>query len=162
MKRRDLMAAGGGFALALAAGQARADDDVAGLVRKYIGAWNSHDAEAAARYLAGDFAWYEPSSGNPVVGRDKVVDTVVSPFLAAVPDFVWEMLGRPIVAGDMLALQWRRSGTNTGAWADGRPATDKRFVMLGASVFSRRDGTLATQSDYADMLGFYRQMGWPA
>ena len=104
------MAAGGGFALVLAARQAQAaDDDVAVLVRKYIGAWNSHDPSAAARYLADDFAWYEPSSGNPAVGRDKVVDTVIAPFLTAVPDFVWEMLGKPIVADDMLALQWRRS-----------------------------------------------------
>jgi len=141
---------------------AQADDDVAAMVRKYIGAWNSHDAKSTARYLAGDFTWYEPSSGNPVEGRDKVIGTVIAPILVAVPDFVWEMLGKPIVAGDMLALQWRKSGTNSGAWGDGKPASDKRFVMLGASVFSLRDGKLATQSDYADMLDFYRQMGWSA
>lgn len=162
MKRRDVMLAGGGLALLLPALPVQADDDVAALVRKYIGAWNSHDAKAAARYLSEDFTWYDPSAGNPVQGRDKVVGTVIAPYLAAVPDLVWEMLGKPIVAGDMLALQWRRSGTNSGAWGDGRPATGRSFMQLGASVFSLRDGKLATQSDYADMLGFYRQMGWPA
>jgi steroid delta-isomerase-like uncharacterized protein len=154
------MAGGGGLMLALAATGARAADDAPALVRKYLGALNSHDAHGAKRYLAEDFTWYDPAAGNPVEGRDKVVETVLAPYLAAVPDLVWEKLGDPIVQGEMLAQQWRRSGTNSGPWFDGRPATGKHFVQLGASIFSVRDGKLATQSDYSDALGLYRQLGW--
>jgi steroid delta-isomerase-like uncharacterized protein len=154
------VAGGGGLVLALAATGATAADDAPALVRKYIGAFNSHDAHSAARYLGEDFTWYDPSAGNPVEGRDKVIETVISPYLAAVPDLVWEMLGDPVVQGEMIAQQWRRSGTNSGAWPDGKPATNRHFVQLGASIFRVRDGKLATQSDYSDALGLYRQLGW--
>ena len=38
-----------------------------------------------------------------------------------------------------------------------RPASTSQFT--GASVFTVKDGKIATQSDYYDALGFYKQLG---
>jgi ketosteroid isomerase-like protein len=45
------------------------------------------------------------------------------------------------------------------AWAVGTAATGKKFSFTGASMFSVKDGKIATQSDYYDALGFYKQLG---
>ena len=31
---------------------------------------------------------------------------------------------------------------------------------MGATVISVKDGKIATQSDYYDALGFFKQLGW--
>ncbi|RUU58267.1 ester cyclase, partial [Mesorhizobium sp. M2C.T.Ca.TU.002.02.1.1] len=72
---------------------------------------------------------------------------------------VWTMKGKPLVDGDRVSFEWEFSGTNTGAWGDGTAATGKKFSFTGASMFSIKDGKIATQSDYYDALGFYKQLG---
>jgi len=84
---------------------------------------------------------------------------VIDNFLKAVPDAVWTMKGKPVVDGDRVSFEWEFSGTNTGAWGDGTAATGKKFSFTGASMFSIKDGKIATQSDYYDALGFYKQLG---
>lgn len=130
------------------------------IVKDYLAAWNAKDIDKAASYFADDVTYYDASVGTPVEGMADAKAKVVASFINAVPDLKWEMLGDPIAQGDMVAFQWRFSGTNTAAWGDGTEPANKPFMFVGASVFSVKDGKIKTQSDYYDALGFYKQLGW--
>ena len=69
------------------------------------------------------------------------------------------MKGSPVVEDGRVAFEWEFSGTNTGDWGDGTSATGKSFTLTGASMFVVQDGLIASQSDYYDALGFYKQLG---
>jgi steroid delta-isomerase-like uncharacterized protein len=135
-----------------------ADIDPAGVVRGYMDAWNAHDAEAASRFLAESVTYYDASVGL-TRGRDEARDKVIAGFLNAAPDAVWERRGEIVVQGTSAAFEWTFSGTNTGAWPDGTPATGKVFRFDGATVMTVEEGLIWRQSDYYDALGFYKQLG---
>ncbi len=160
MNRRKLLATAGGLAAAVAAAApGAAAEPPKAVVAAYLAAWNAHDTEAAAALFAADVAFFDITDGNPVVGREAA-RLAVAAFFRAAPDCRWEMLGDPIVAGDMVAFQWRRAGTNSGDWPDGRPAAHQPFFILGATVMRIDNGAIASQSDYYDALGLSRQLGW--
>ena len=136
-----------------------AADSADAVVQAYLAAWNAHDSAKAAGFFADNVVYYDASVGKPIEGRDAAKTGVIDNFLTAVPDAVWTMKGEPVVQGDRVAFEWEFSGTNTGPWGDGTAATGKHFSFTGASVFSVKDGKIATQSDYYDALGFYKQLG---
>lgn len=136
-----------------------AQDKPQATVEAYLAAWNAHDSAKAAAHFADNVVYYDASVGKPVEGKDAAKSGVIDNFLNAVPDAVWKMKGAPVVQDDRVSFEWEFSGTNTGDWADGTKATGKKFSFTGASMFSVKDGKFATQSDYYDALGFYKQLG---
>jgi steroid delta-isomerase-like uncharacterized protein len=128
------------------------------IVMRYLDAWNAHDADAAAAHLAETVTYTDASVGK-IQGRADARDKVIAAFLKAAPDARWTVRGDLIVWGDTVAFEWTFSGTNTGAWGDGTPATGKPFSFDGATVITFADGLIATQADYYDALGFYKQLG---
>ncbi|MGT2465528.1 ester cyclase [Mesorhizobium sp.] len=159
MQRREFLASAAIAATLVAVAPAFAADTAQSVVEAYVAAWNGHDSTKAAGYFADDVTYYDASVGKPVKGRDAAKTGVIDNFLKAVPDAVWTMKGKPLVDGDRVSFEWEFSGTNTGAWGDGTAATGKKFSFTGASMFSIKDGKIATQSDYYDALGFYKQLG---
>jgi len=160
MDRRNLLAAAVAAATLLFAPIAHAADSAGDIVKAYMAAWNAHDVDKAGSFFADDVTYYDASVGTPVTGKDDATTKVVASFINAAPDCKWQMDGEPIVEGDRVAFQWTFSGTNTGAWGDGTAASGKPFTFSGATVMSVKDGKIATQSDYYDALGFYKQLGW--
>ena len=160
MHRRQLFAVAGSLALAgtmpLPSWAAESADAV---VKAYVAAWNAHNSAKAAGYFADGVVYFDASVGKPIEGKDAAKTGVIDNFLNAAPDAKWEMKGEPVIQGDRVAFEWEFSGTNTGPWGDGTKATGKHFAFTGASVFSVKDGKIATQSDYYDALGFYKQLG---
>lgn len=144
-------------ALAVAA-PAWAQDSLA-VVKDYMAAWNAHDSAAAAAHFAEGVSYYDASVGTPLEGREAAKTGVIDAFLNAVPDAVWSVEGEPVVQGDEVAVEWVFGGTNTGAWADGTPATGKTFSFHGMSMFHVEGGLITYQADYYDALGFYKQLG---
>ena len=161
MYRRQLLVAAGALGLSalVLTPAAFAADAAPDVVAAYVAAWNAHDSGKAASYFADDVTYYDASVGTPVTGKDAAKTGVIDNFLNAAPDAVWTMKGDPIASGDKVSFEWEFSGTNSGAWADGTAATNKAFKFTGASVFTVKDGKIATQSDYYDALGFYKQLG---
>jgi steroid delta-isomerase-like uncharacterized protein len=160
MKRRHMFAAAGALGLSmLIAAPSFAADPAAAVVANYLAAWNTHDAAKAAEYFAPEVSYFDASVGTPVVGKDAAKAGVIDNFMNAAPDLKWEMKGEPVVSGDKVAFEWKFSGTNKGAWADGTAATNKPFAFDGASVFEVKDGLITHQADYYDALGFYKQLG---
>jgi steroid delta-isomerase-like uncharacterized protein len=165
MDRRSLLAglstAGLGIALLPITGLSAAEGKGGPtIVYSYLAAWNAHNVERASLYLSEDVVYFDASVGEPVVGKEAAIRDVVASFINAVPDLTWGIRGAPIVTGERVAFEWDFAGTNTGAWADGTAASNKRFRFPGASVFEIRDGLIVQQSDYYDALGFYKQLGW--
>ena len=158
MYRRSFLT-GSALAMLLAAAPALAQDTPQAVVEAYVAAWNKHDSAAAAGYFADDVTYYDASVGTPVKGKEEAKAGVIDNFLTAVPDAVWTIKGKPVAGDDRVSFEWEFSGTNTGDWHDGTKATGKKFSFTGASMFSVKDGKIATQSDYYDALGFYKQLG---
>jgi len=159
MHRRKFLTSAAVAAALFVAAPSFAADTAQSVVEAYVAAWNAHDAAKAAGYFADDVTYYDASVGKPVKGKEAAKTGVIDNFLKAVPDAVWTMKGAPVVEGDRVSFEWEFAGTNTGAWADGTAATGKKFSFTGASMFSIKDGKIATQSDYYDALGFYKQLG---
>lgn len=144
---------------AAAPSTAWADDELE-LVQGYLAAWNAHDAEKAASYLADDATYYDVTVGEPQVGRAAARDNVIKVFMVAAPDLVGTMKGEPVEDDDAVAFEWSFKGTNTGAWGLETPATGKPFSFEGVTFMRLEDGKIAYQGDYYDALGFQKQMGW--
>lgn len=157
-RRGFLTAAAATLALATAT-PVVAGEAAEGVVEAYLAAWNAHDSARAAGFFAEDVVYYDASVGKPIEGRDAAKTGVIDNFLNAVPDASWKMKGAPVVQDGGVAFEWEFTGTNTGPWGDGTPATGKPFTLTGASVFRVNGGAIVSQSDYYDALGFYKQLG---
>jgi steroid delta-isomerase-like uncharacterized protein len=157
-RRTFVAAAGAAVALPLAA--LGSEVGAADVAKAYVDAWNAHDAEAVAAFLAAEAVYFDAARDNPVQGREAIATEVVASLMTAVPDLSWEMLGEPIAQGEMVAFQWRMSGTNSGDWWDGNSTSNQRFMLLGASVLRIAGGLIHSHADYYDALGLYRQLGW--
>jgi steroid delta-isomerase-like uncharacterized protein len=161
MRRRQFFVAAAalGLSVALPASVGFAADTAQSVVEGYVAAWNAHDSAKAAEYFADNVTYFDASVGKPLNGKEAAKTGVIDNFLKAVPDAVWKMKGAPVVQDNRVSFEWEFSGKNTGPWADGTPATGKTFQLIGASMFEIKDGKIATQSDYYDALGFYKQLG---
>lgn len=134
--------------------------DARAIVDGYMAAWNAHDAELAATFLAEDAVYFDATVGTPQNGKAAARDNVIKVFVGAVPDLKWEMTSAPIVSADGIAFQWKFSGTNSGDWSAETKATGKPLSFEGVSFIRIKDGKIAYQGDYYDALGFNKQLGW--
>jgi predicted ester cyclase len=65
-----------------------------------------------------------------------------------------------IVDGDTGVLRWSWEATHSGPLESlGIPATGKRVRMQGCSIYRFRDGKIAEQWEYGDVLGLLQQLG---
>lgn len=76
---------------------------------------------------------------------------------AAAPDLVMR-IERMVAEGDLVAVQWIGSGTNTGE-GNGLPATGRKITARGITIFRFRDGRIAEEWSVIDMLSVLRQAG---
>ncbi|MCY1296665.1 hypothetical protein D9M70_460630 [compost metagenome] len=139
---------------------AQAADDAKAIVDGYMAAWNAHDVDKAAGFLAEDAVYFDATVGTPQEGRAAARDNVIKVFITAVPDLTWKMTSEPIVSADGIAFQWEFAGTNSGAWSAETPATNKPLKFEGVSFVRVKNGKITYQGDYYDALGFNKQLGW--
>jgi steroid delta-isomerase-like uncharacterized protein len=146
--------------LCVMANMAYAADDARAIVDGYMAAWNAHDADKAAGFLAEDAVYFDATVGTPQQGRAAARDNVIKVFVGAVPDLKWRMTSEPIVSADGIAFQWEFAGTNSGAWSAETPDTNKPLKFEGVSFIRVKNGKITYQGDYYDALGFNKQLGW--
>ncbi len=127
----------------------------------YMAAWNAHDPDAAAAFMADDVTYLDATVGEPQKGRDAARDKVIKLFVTAAPDLTWKMTGEPIESANGIAYEWTFAGNNTGAWGPDTPATGKPFSFSGVTFIRVENGKIVYQEgDYYDGLGFQKQLGW--
>jgi limonene-1,2-epoxide hydrolase len=160
MRLRNYLAIAGLFALLVVAAYFfstwRSATAPAAVIDGYLAAWNAHDPAAAAMFLAPDVDYFDASVGVSVRGRDAVKAAVIENFLNAVADSSWVLTAPPFVQGTKVSFQWRYSGINTGAWADGTPPSNAPFSFEGRSVSDIVNGKIAYQADYYDASSLFR------
>ena len=130
------------------------------VVESYMKAWNEHNANKAATYLANDAVYYDVTVGEEQKGRVAARDNVINVFVTAVPNLKWEMTSKPIESKDGISFQWKFTGNNTGAWGKDTPATNKPISFEGVSFIRVKDDKIVYQGDYYDAANLNKQLGW--
>jgi len=129
---------------------------VAALLDAYLAAWNTHDPERAAAMLDEHVTYDDALAGATQKGRAAAQRAVIEALFKAAPDLAWRRVAPPIVAGDSVAFQWVRQGTNTGDWGDGTKATGKAFEVRGSTILRLHDYKILYQGDYYDPAAMKR------
>ena len=130
--------------------------DVKALVLDWTDAFNRHDPDAYASFMAEDCVFTNVGTGERVVGR-AAQRADLAKLLAAWSDLRGETVNL-LVAGDSYAKEWVMTGVHTGDMP-GLPATGRNFRIVGAGVGQVRDGKIASATEYWNLADFLSQVG---
>ncbi len=124
--------------------------------RSYIEALGGRDIEAIGEH-------WSPEGVEELVpigvlrGREEVKDFFRGLF-ASMPDAETKL--ERVVAGESsAAVEWRMTGTFTGAPFQGVDPTGKQIEMRGLDLLEIEDGLIASNTAYFDNMSFARQVG---
>jgi len=126
------------------------------VVKDFLGALGRHDVEGIGRACADDIV--EVLSGTaPLEGVDNEMAFARGLF-AAFPDLEIEVT-RVIAVDQVVAAEWIRRGTFSGADFQGLPANGARFDSPAAGIFEVESGLIKRLTAYADLNKFARDLG---
>jgi steroid delta-isomerase-like uncharacterized protein len=126
------------------------------LVREYVAAWNSHDADRLTGLFAEDGSYGEFGLGRIMLGREEIRRYLIATF-AALPDLTVTPTVEPLSSGERVFWKWLMTATHEGEFA-GLPATGKRFELQGASTLVTRGDEIVRSSDCFDLGSLIRQV----
>jgi steroid delta-isomerase-like uncharacterized protein len=126
------------------------------LVRQYVAAWNSHDADRLTCLFAEDGSYGEFGLGRIMLGREEIRRCLIATF-AALPDLTITPTGEPVSSGERVFWKWLMTATHEGEFA-GLPATGKRFELRGVSALLTRGDKIVRSSDCFDLGSLVRQV----
>lgn len=130
------------------------------LLNAYLAAWNSHDAEKAASFLADDVVVFDSLLGNVLHGRAEARDKVIGMYLRAVPDGRWTLRNEPILSDAGFSYEWSLTGVNLGNWASYLRGKGQKIDFKGISIVRLKDGKIVYQANYFDTHVLGQQAGW--
>jgi steroid delta-isomerase-like uncharacterized protein len=78
--------------------------------------------------------------------------------LGSFPDLTTDV-SRVVASGDVVAVEWRRTGTLSGSSWRGLPADGQPFVLRGGAFLEVRANKITRINGYYDTAGFARQIG---
>jgi steroid delta-isomerase-like uncharacterized protein len=126
------------------------------VVADFLDALGRHDLEGIGRACADDIV--EVLSGTaPLEGIDNEL-AFARDLLAAFPDLEIEVT-RLMAIDRVVAAEWTRRGTFTGADFQGLPANGARFDSPAAGFFEIENGLIKRLTVYADLNKFARDLG---
>jgi steroid delta-isomerase-like uncharacterized protein len=105
--------------------------EVRELVRAFVAAVNSGDADAVADVLADDFVDRTPVPDQRE-GRDGFIDQKLGELRLAFPDLSLS-LEDEVIGVDRVAWRWTLRGTNEGSFA-GHPPTGRKVEFQGINI----------------------------
>lgn len=126
------------------------------IVRGFIdAAFNRHDADRAADFMAPDIAWHGGTLGT-VEGRDNFKG-LVGAIVAALPDL--RNVEQDIIAErDIVCVRAAVDGTHTGDLL-GIPASGRHVRWDAVNVYRVADGRIAEEWAADDLLAFVYGVG---
>lgn len=133
---------------------AAAPERTASLVRGVFEVWNGGDLSAIDELFTPDFVGHFPE--RKVHGPDEL-RAEVTLHRKAFPDWT-EEVQETVVDGDRIVVRFTSGGTNLGKFLS-RPPTGKRVRISEMVMFRVRDGKIAEQWVYPDILSMQRQLG---
>ena len=127
------------------------------LCRRYVDAWNSHDAEAILGCFALDGRYEDPITGGPISGAQ--LKAHAQRLWRAFPDLAFEAETPIASPPDRVAVGWTMSGTNLGRYL-GATQTGGRVSMRGMALLRCAPEGIAAASGYFDSAVVPRQLGF--
>jgi len=126
------------------------------LCRRYVDAWNRHDAETILGCFALDGRYESPTTAGAISGAQ--LKAHAEALWRAFPDFALTADAPVAAAPDRVALHWSMSGTHGGDY-HGVPATGRQVSLQGMDLFRCVREGIATASAYFDSATLPRQLG---
>jgi steroid delta-isomerase-like uncharacterized protein len=136
-------------------------DWIRDFVRRWLEAWNSHDAERVLGFLTDDVEIRDDSWPKTMHGHGDVRE-FLDALWQAIPDMTFELLEGPyVIPGEPRAsFHWRGSGTFTGPMdPPGFAPTGRSWQIDGVDFQEYRDGRIARLRVAFDMMSVSRQLG---
>jgi steroid delta-isomerase-like uncharacterized protein len=136
-------------------------DWIRDFVRRWLAAWNSHQADQVLGFLTDDVEVHDDSWPKTMTGHADVREFLEA-LWRAIPDMTFELLEGPyVIPGEARAsFHWRGFGTFTGPMdPPGFAPTGRPWEIDGADFQEYRDGRIAKLRVTFDMMSVSRQLG---
>ena len=130
------------------------------VVKRYIDAWNRHDADAIVALFTEGGTYSNPMAGQGLTGQ--AIAGFAKGVFAAYPDVSFEIVSIGDTGGGLVASQWLGRGTNTGQSADGSPPTGRPVTLPGASFTQVESDKIRSEQAYHDRQTIDEQLGLKA
>jgi steroid delta-isomerase-like uncharacterized protein len=134
---------------------------VGDFVRRWLDAWNSHEADRVLALLTDDVQVRDDSWPRPMHGQAEVRE-FLDALWRAIPDMTFELLEGPyVIPGEPRAsFHWRGSGTFTGPMEPpGFAPTRRRWEVDGVDCQEYRADRISRLRVVCDMMSVARQLG---
>jgi steroid delta-isomerase-like uncharacterized protein len=125
---------------------------------QWLAAFNTHDAAAAAVLYHEDAINLQIPMGEPVRGREEIINALVRLF-RAFPDSRAEAES-VFEDGEWTTIEWILTGTFRDEFA-GHAPTGRSFVLRGSEFFQVTQGKIRQQRGYWDKSTWFKQLGVP-
>lgn len=116
--------------------------------------WSKGKVELIPKLFSENYIGHFPG-GHTVRGRDGLAAEVAA-HRKAFPDWT-EVVEDEIIDDDRIAVRFRSHGTNTGDFL-GTPPTGNQVEISEVALFRLKDGKIAEQWVYPDILSLQRQL----
>lgn len=131
-------------------------DEDAAVARAWAqAAWNEHDLDAAARFLAPEWVGHYAGIGD--AHGPEGFKRVAGAFLTAFPDMEIAV-EEALASGERLVRRVRWTATHRGPFL-GVPATKRRVTVQEMIILRVAEGKITEEWEMADLLGLLRQLG---
>ena len=127
----------------------------AAVAQAVFDAFNAHDIDAFRAIWADDVTERFPDGS--VTGKDAL-GAYMQELFAALPDVRMEIVAMA-EAGTDVFVQWKLTGTHTGAAFQGINTTGKSLALDGFDRITVRDGRMASNFVVFDRMQFGQQLG---
>jgi len=131
-------------------------ESVLQFVRRYVEAWNAHDAERVAAFYAHEFQDDDVAEAAPRDGREHMRRKIAA-YLQAFPD-LHLTLDECVVEGNRVVVFWRWSGTHQGTFMR-IPPTGRAVTVRGSSLLTLEEGHIRRALRIWDVAGLLRAIG---
>lgn len=130
------------------------------LLGAYLQAWNNHDGDKVASFMADDVLVFDSLLGNLSHGRAEAQANMIGMYLRAVPDGQWELRGEPVLSGSGISYEWTLTGVNLGNWATYLRGKGQKINFKGITIVRLKGGKIVYQANYFDTNALATQAGW--
>jgi steroid delta-isomerase-like uncharacterized protein len=126
------------------------------VVKRYVDAWNRHDADAIVALFVEGGTYSNPVAGQGLTGQ--AIAGFAKGVFTAYPDVSFEIVSIGDTGGGLVAYQWLGRATNTGPLADGSPPTGRSITLPGASFAQVEGDKIRSEQVYHDRQTMAEQL----
>ena len=125
------------------------------IAKRYLDAWNAHDADAIANAFADDGTYCDPTTGEL---SGAAIGANARRLWSAFPDLSFELVSLAEAGAGRVVIEWIMSGTNTGEF-HGQPSTGLPISLPGVDVIEIAADGIRAVKGYFDTKAVPEQLG---